>query len=415
MLFSLFIPLVFILPTGILFYTYYGEIAQYLSTKNPEIAQFIYLIFLIAISTAYFEIFYNWSRVQKQTVVGNFLKEVYQRVLITLLLIAYLLEWIDFGSFINALIVGYYLRLAIIMGYSLWLYTPKIYFSFPANTRKLLTYSTLIFLSAFGASVIIDIDASMLGKLVEDRYVAYYRVAIFIAAVIDAPVRAMLQIVSPLVSEAINKNNSKELKNLLSKSGTNLLLVSGLFFVLINANINDLYDLIYLLSGKEGFAVAIPVVLYISITKIITAATGCTNNIINNSKYFYFVPFLSIGSAIAVVFLNLHFIEELGFIGAAFATFIVITAFNIIKVLIVGMTFKITPFSRETFYLILLITGHYYTFSMIELPFSAFVNLIIKSSLICLLYLACCFGLNISPNINKILTNTYKKLRSILG
>ena len=202
---------------------------------------------------------------------------------------------------------------------------------------------------------------------------------------------------------------------MLSKSGTNLLLVSGLFFVLINANINDLYDLIYFLSGKEGFAVAIPVVLYISITKIITAATGCTNNIINNSKYFYFVPFLSIGSAIAVVFLNLHFIEELGFIGAAFATLIVITAFNIIKVLIVGMTFKITPFSRETFYLILLITGHYYTFSMIELPFSAFVNLIIKSSLICLLYLACCFGLNISPNINKILTNTYKKLRSILG
>ena len=189
----------------------------------------------------------------------------------------------------------------------------------------------------------------MLGKLVEDRYVAYYRVAIFIAAVIDAPVRAMLQIVSPLVSEAINKNNSKELKSLLSKSGTNLLLVSGLFFVLINANINDLYDLIYFLSGKEGFAVAIPVVLYISITKIITAATGCTNNIINNSKYFYFVPFLSIGSAIAVVFLNLHFIEKLGFIGAAFATLIVITAFNIIKVLIVGMTFKITPFSRETF------------------------------------------------------------------
>ena len=415
LLFSLFIPFVFILPTGVLFYTYYGEIAQYLSTKNPEIAQFIYLIFLIAVSTAYFEIFYNWARVQKQTVVGNFLKEVYQRVLITVLLMAYLLDWIDFGSFINALIVGYYLRLAIIMGYSLWLYTPKVYFSFPANTKQLLTYSTLIFLSAFGASVIIDIDASMLGKLVEDRYVAYYRVAIFIAAVIDAPVRAMLQIVSPLVSEAINKNNTKELKSLLSKSGTNLLLVSGLFFILINANINDLYDLIYFLSGKEGFAVAIPVVLYISITKIITAATGCTNNIINNSKYYYFVPFLSIGSAIAVVFLNLHFIEQLGFIGAAFATLVVITTFNIVKILIVGMTFKITPFSRETFYLILLITGHYYAFSMVELPFNAFVNLLIKSSLISGIYLGCCVGLNISPNINELLANVYKKLRSILG
>ena len=415
LLFSLLIPLVFILPAGILFYVNYTEIAQYLSTKNPEIAQYIYLIILIAIATAYFEIFYNWARVQKQTVVGNFLKEVYQRILISFLLIAYLFEWLNFSSFINALIIGYYLRLAMIMGYSLWLYTPKIHFSLPENTRQLLTYSTLIFLSAFGASVIIDIDASMLGKLVEDRYVAYYRVAIFIAAVIDAPVRAMLQIVSPLVSEAINTNNSKELKSLLSKSGTNLLLVSGLFFILINANIDDLYNLIYFLSGKEGFAVAIPVVLYISITKIITAAIGCTNNIINNSKYYYLVPFLSIGSAVAVVFLNLHFIDQLGFIGAAFATLIVITAFNFIKILIVGITFKMTPFSKKTFYLLGLIIGYYYAFGAIELPFSAFVNLFIKSCLISLVYLTSCVILNISPTINALLSNAYKKLRSILG
>ena len=239
--------------------------------------------------------------------------------------------------------------------------------------------------------------------------------AIFIAAVIDAPVRAMLQIVSPLVAEAINKNNSQELKSLLSKSGTNLLLVSGLFFILINANIDDLYGLIYILSGKEGFAVAIPVVLYISITKIITAATGCTNNIINNSKYYYFVPFLSIGSAIAVVFLNLYFIEQLGFIGAAFATLIVISFFNILKVLIVGLTFKISPFSQKTFYLILLIAGNYYGFLLIEFPFNPFLNLLIKSSLISGIYLSCCIVLNISPNLNELLGNTYKKLRSILG
>ena len=413
LLFSLFIPLIFILPSGVLFYSYYSEISAYLSTKNPEIAQFVYLIFLIAISTAYFEIFYNWARVQKQTVVGNFLKEVYQRVLISLLLITYLLQWIDFSGFVNTLILGYYLRLTLMIGYSLWLYTPRLHWSLPANTKQLLTYSGLIFLSAFGASVIIDIDASMLGKLVEDRYVAYYRVAIFIAAIIDAPVRAMLQIVTPLVSEAINTNQPKLIKSLLKKSSTNLLLVSGLIFVLINANVNDLYDFIYFLSGKEGFAVAIPVVLYISVTKIITAATGCTNNIINNSKYYYFVPFLSIGSAVAVVFLNLYFIELLGFIGAAFATLIVITGFNLIKLLIVGITFKITPFSKETLYLLILISGHYFAFSAIELPFSAFVNLSIKSSLICLIYLGLCLALTISPNINELVAKVYKKLKSV--
>lgn len=415
LLFTLFIPLLFILPAAVLFYTYYSEIALYLSTKNPELGQFMYLIFLIAVATAYFEIFYNWSRVQKQTVIGNFLKEVYQRLLISVLLVLYLWGWLGFEAFINALIVGYYFRLLLIMGYSLWLYTPRLHFSLPANTRVLLTYSALIFLSAFGASVIIDIDASMLGKLVEDRYVAYYKVAIFIAAIIDAPVRAMLQIVTPLVSEAINTKKQEELKSLLEKSGTNLLLVSGLFFVLINSNIDDLYAFIALLSGKEGFSMAIPVVLYISITKIITAATGCTNTIINNSKYYYWVPFLSIGSAVAVVFLNLHFIEQLGFIGAAFATLIVITSFNVIKVAIVAKAYKISPFSKQTIYLVGLILGHYFVFSTIDLPFNAFLNLVLKSVMICSLYLFCCVRLGISPTINQFLATALKKLRSVIG
>ena len=36
LLFSLFIPLVFIVPTGVLFYTYYGEIAHYLRQKTQK-------------------------------------------------------------------------------------------------------------------------------------------------------------------------------------------------------------------------------------------------------------------------------------------------------------------------------------------------------------------------------------------
>ena len=411
LLFSLLIPLLIIFPSALLFYGYYEEIALYLSTKNPEIGEFIYLIFVIAIATAYFEIFYNWARVQKQTTVGNFLKEVYQRVLISVLLGAYFFEWLDFSGFINALLVGYYLRLFIIMCYSLWLYRPKIHFEWPKNTRSLLTYSSLIFLSAFGASVIIDIDASMLGKLVEDKYVAYYRVAIFIAAIIEAPGRALKQILAPMVAEAINRNQAKELNALLKKSSTNLLLVAGLFFVLINANISELYDFIYFLNGKKGFALAIPVVFYISVTKLFTAFTGCTDNIITNSPYYYVVPFLSIGSAAAVVYLNLHFIEHLGFIGAAWATFLVITVFNLIKMGLVAKWYGITPMSRTTLYLVLLIIGTYFIFKSLQLPFNTFINLSLKSSLIALVYLFVCVRFGFSQTVNDFLSKGYKKIK----
>lgn len=414
LLFSVLLPLCIIVPSALFFSFYYTEISTYLSSKNPGLAAYIYLIFVIAVTTSYFEIFYSWSRVQKRTVVGNFMKEVYQRVLIFVLLVAYFMQWLDFSGFINALIVGYVLRLLIMMGYSLWLYTPKIHFEFPTNTSSLLSYTLLIFLSAFGASVIIDIDASMLGKLVEEQYVAYYKVAIFIAAIIDAPGRALFQIVSPMVAEALNKNDRLGLKQLLRKSSTNLLLVSGLFFVLINSNIHDLYALIYQLNAKEGFVLAIPVVFYISSTKLISALIGCTNNIITNSKYYYVVPFLSIGSAAAVIGLNLVFISEIGFVGAALSTFLVITVFNLIKVAFVWWAYKIVPWGKDSLVILMLIVVLLVPFYFWQLPFEPLVNMVIKGGLTSLLYLIFSYQFKLSDNINALMDKGIKKLESVV-
>ena len=215
---SLIFPLLIIIPLSILFILNYNFIGNYLSTENPLIKEYIYIIVSIAISTAYFEIFYSWCRVQKKTVFGNFLKEFYQRLLITILISFYFFDLIDFRYFTYLLIFGYYLRLIIIILYSLSIYRPSFRISIPSNINEILYYSILIFLSGFGASIIIDVDAAMLGKLVQDEFVAYYKVAIFIAAIIDAPSRALFQILNPMVAETINNNNISRLERLYKKS-----------------------------------------------------------------------------------------------------------------------------------------------------------------------------------------------------
>ena len=79
-----------------------------------------------------------------------------------------------------------FLTMIIIIIYSLSIYRPDFKIGMPFNIREILYYSLLIFLSGFGASIIIDVDAAMLGKLVQDELVAYYKVAIFIG--LDSPV-----------------------------------------------------------------------------------------------------------------------------------------------------------------------------------------------------------------------------------
>jgi O-antigen/teichoic acid export membrane protein len=275
--------------------------------------------------------------------------------------------------------------------------------SIPSNINEILYYSILIFLSGFGASIIIDVDAAMLGKLVQDEFVAYYKVAIFIAAIIDAPSRALFQILNPMVAETINNNNISRLERLYKKSSSNLLLVSGFISVLICSNIEDIYKLIYSLNLDNGFRLAIPVVFYISISKLSSALVGCVNSIITNSKYYYAVPLFTISSAIGVIFLNIYFIEKIGFIGAAISTMIIIILFNTLKLIFVMFKFKIQPFSKKTILISILIVTTYFAFYNLNLSADFLINLILKSILIFLTYLTISYFLNLSEELNLFL------------
>ena len=81
------IPLLTIIPITLLVIESHDLIGEFLSIQNPIIDSYVWVIFLVAFATSYFEVFYSWSRVQLKSVFGNFLKEVFPRVSIFSLLI----------------------------------------------------------------------------------------------------------------------------------------------------------------------------------------------------------------------------------------------------------------------------------------------------------------------------------------
>ena len=79
---SILIPLVIVLFFVPLFFVYYDDIRQYLFQSDQSLSKYAYVILFIAISTSFFEVFYSWLRVKLKSVFGNFLKELYPRLLI---------------------------------------------------------------------------------------------------------------------------------------------------------------------------------------------------------------------------------------------------------------------------------------------------------------------------------------------
>ncbi|MDA8763410.1 oligosaccharide flippase family protein [Flavobacteriaceae bacterium] len=376
--FSLLFPLIVFIILLIITFFFHHQITDFIATENEEMGKYAYLILAVAFSTALFEVFYNWLRIQLYSVFGNFLKEFFPRALIFTLLLIYAFGGLDLDGFIMALILGYYLRLLLVVVYSLIKYTPKFSFALPLQFKSILRYSLLIFMSGTAASLILDIDKSMISNILTVENVAYYSVAIFIAAVIEFPGRAMFQIISPLVAKALNDEDDPTLLKLLKKSANNLLLISGLLFLLINLNLNDFYAWVNL----GDYIVALEVVFIVSIGKLFTMSLGCLNNIITNSKYYAYVFWFSTTSAVLAVVLNLYLIQWYGIIGAAYATLMVIVLINFLKILLVQLRFKINPYSKKTFLTLGIILILYLTISEISFEFDPFVSLVLRSVLI---------------------------------
>lgn len=393
---SIIIPLVIVILFVPIFYAYYDQIRLYLFQSDQSLSKYAYVILFIAVSTSFFEVFYSWLRVKLKSVFGNFLKELYPRLLIAFLLISYSYGILNFENFVLFLIYGYYLRLLIIIIYSFYINRPRISFAFKGDFKEVFKYCLLIFLSGAASSIILDIDKSMLSSILTVENVAYYSVAVFIAAVIEIPGRAMFQILSPVVADAINKNHFKKLEGLLKKSSTNLVLVASLFFLLINLNLNDFYEML----NQDGYSIGIPIVIIVSFGKLYSMSIGCINNIISNSKYYYYTFWFSLFSSILAVVLNIYLITEFGIVGAAYATLIVLIIMNSLKLYLIKVKFNIHPYSKDTVKIIVLSILGFVIFSNLKLDFDPVLNIIVKSSLVLILYTLSAYIFRLSDDVN---------------
>ncbi len=401
---TLFLPLLVIIPLSIIGIYFYEQISSWLSNKNSIIKNYTFLILLIAVFMGYFELFYAWSKVQLQTVFGNFVKEVFARFCTTILLVMVYFKMITNNQFIYAVVIVYGVRVLIMLFYALYLYKPKLIFKIPRDLKKIINYSFYIILAGSAGFILLEIDKFMIPKIQEGiSKVAYYSVGIYIASVVGIPARAMQQIATPITAKAINNNDFKEVEKLYKNSSINQLFVGGLLFLLINLNVEDLYAIINIPEYSNG----VFIVLLISIAKLFELAMSTNIAILSNSKHYKIYFYLSLTMALSVILLNNWLINLYGNNGAALATLIVVVFFFMVRILYVKRKLKMQPFSIKTFLLLAIIAIMFVAFYFMELKLNPFVNIIIRSIVITIVYLLLSKKLKISQEFNELL-NRYK-------
>lgn len=397
-------PLMILGTLSLLTWIFYEPIALFLSKENPIVKDYVWYVFLVGMAMAYFEIFYALSKVYFKSVFGNFMKEVFARICVSILLAFLYFEVISLDFFLKALVGVYLLRTLCMKLYAFSLHRPVLDFKFPKESRTILGYGILMILGGSVALILLEVDKFMINQFIVLDNVAYYSVAGYIASSIVVPARAMNQITYPMTANYLNTGNFFELEQLYKKTSLTSFIASGLLFVLIILNIEDLF-----LMLPEDYRGGFFIVLLIGMAKVFDSILGNINAVLYYSEYYKVVLLIGICFALATILLNLWLIPVYGIEGAALASFLSIIIFNLAKLIFVKLKFDFLPFTKATFKVfatLALLSGLFY---LLQFSFYPIINIGLKSLLIVVMYVGILYRFNISEDVTGFLSKWLKK------
>lgn len=159
------------------------------------------------------------------TVVPRFIREVLLRGFITITILLFIFDVIDFHLFISFFVSAYGLSLLVLILYlhfavKLNLHPAKfkkyvnLTFLSPSLLKEISTYGLFVILGSSGSVLVSYIDTLMVGSLLGLDNAGIYATAFFMAVIIDIPRRAISQIANPLIADAWKKDDMKQIRDI---------------------------------------------------------------------------------------------------------------------------------------------------------------------------------------------------------
>ena len=110
----------------------------------------------------------------------------------------------------------------------------------------------------------------------------------------------------------------------------------------------------------------------------------------------------------SVYFLNDVLIDLYGINGAAISTLIVLSIFTILKVLFIRFKLKINPYNLNTIKILLIVLVLYLSIGYIGFMYSAFLDILLRSLIVSIIYMSLIYYLGLSKSINQIIRKILK-------
>ncbi len=391
-----------------MFSGYFHDFLQVVKV-DPErlIEQYDYYIIALAIVLALNLLLYNQSSNLLRISIPELINNVGFKLCLPLIVYAAVAGWIAKEDLPLYILISHII-LAVLIFIYLWSLgaiglTQGIVKDIRANSKETVqSFSLYSSLNTMGGMMAFRIDVIMITTILGTTATGIYTMMIFLTSVVDIPRRAIIKISTPIISQAWKDKDLKELSYLYKSTSINLMipgiLIAGALWICL-----PLLDVIAV--GEDIFFEWRFIFLLIVLGKLVDMSLSVNSQLIEFSSWYKYNLLFLIFLAVLNVGLNYYFIQSYGLIGAAGATALSYLLFNVIKMMFIRSTMKMSPFGKENLYL-LLIVAVIFLLLLFVIPSieNVWINTIVQLSFFTLSYVGAVFYFDLSKELKDLVT-----------
>jgi O-antigen/teichoic acid export membrane protein len=364
----------------------------------------------------YTSVYETYSSILERIVVPKFIREILIRIMTISVILLFYFKIINLNQLIFLLVSIYGIASILIILYVNSIQKiklrPQFEFLKKGLRNDMLKFMLFMLSVGIGTSIAGKIDVFMISQKISLAGTGIFTIAYFMASFIEMPSRAVAQITTPFVSQALKDNDLPKINMLYKRVSINQLTIAGLLFCLLWINADNIFEI---MPNGETYEAGKYIILFIGAAKLFDAVTGINSAILGNSKYYYYSLFFIFLLATLSIVNNLLLIPRYGIMGAAIATSISIFLFNACMVLFVWWKLKVQPFSRNTIKSIsAILVVLALNFFLMELE-NPWFDAAFRSTITLVVFALIIYFLKASKDINDLAEKAVMKIRNTLS
>ncbi len=382
------------------------------SANSQLVVDYYFWLFPFAMGMLFFSVIESFCWAVNKSVVSNFLKETFLRILTTCIILLYYFKFISFSVFIYLFAFQYLVVFLVLL---IYLYrTGHLYINFKISRvtlkywKKLLGMQSLIFGGTVIAAIAATIDSLIIASIKGLTATGIFVFAQYAANLIQVPQRSIQAISAGVLSRAWKDKNYKEISRIYQRSCINLLLMSLFIFGNIWLNVKDGMEVLHI---QKDYSQGLGVLFVLGMVRIVDAGTGLNAMVINTSTFWRFDFYSGVVLLAFRLPLTYYLIKNYGIIGSAFAELTAYSIYNFIRFEFLRRKFNMQPFNLKTLYSLLLavvaFTFSFYTVKNIH----GWPGLILRAGSFSLIMAAGIFYGKLTPDAGQLYDNLLKRLK----